>query len=100
MAWPGSAAIGAAAGTACLPGVPGPTPVPTAQRLPYCRQDREPQLLLDGVRSARVAYFGHGQWSDGWDGGVGRLPDAVALELELERYGHVRQVFVLPGGGA
>ena len=62
--------------------------------------DGEPHLLLDGVRSARVAYFGHGQWSDGWDGGVGRLPDAVALELELERYGHVRQVFVLPGGGA
>ena len=36
--------------------------------------DGEPHLLLDGVRSARVAYFGHGQWSDGWDGGVGRLP--------------------------
>lgn len=62
--------------------------------------DAEPQVLLEGVRSARVAFFGHGQWSDGWDGGVTRLPEAVALELDLERFGHLRQVFLLPEDGA
>ncbi len=57
----------------------------------------EPQVLLQGVRSATVLFHSHRQWSDGWAGGVGVLPDALLLELELDGIGAVRQLFLLPG---
>lgn len=59
-----------------------------------------PQVLLTGVRSASIAFHAQGRWNDGWIGGLDALPDALALELELERIGRVRQVFLLPGAGA
>lgn len=59
-----------------------------------------PQVLLTGVRSASILFHVQGRWNDGWIGGLDALPDALALELELERIGRVRQVFLLPGAGA
>ncbi|TDK28777.1 type II secretion system protein GspJ [Luteimonas aestuarii] len=56
-----------------------------------------PQVLLEGVRAGSLAFHVQGRWNDGWIGGQEALPDAVALELELEHYGRVRQVFLLPG---
>jgi general secretion pathway protein J len=60
----------------------------------------EPQLLLSGVRSARMAYRYRGQWNEGWPGGAGALPEAVALILEIDGLGQVEQRFLLPGAGA
>ncbi|WP_216818352.1 type II secretion system protein GspJ, partial [Xanthomonas citri] len=51
-----------------------------------------------GVRSAAVAFHYRAQWSDGWSGGLEALPDAIALELDLEHWGRVRQLFLLPEG--
>ena len=56
-----------------------------------------PQVLLDGVESVQATYYTRSAWSDGWGGGLDALPQAVALELELRDFGHVRQVFLLPG---
>lgn len=56
-----------------------------------------PQVLLDGVRAASVAFHAQGRWNDGWIGGLDALPDAVALDLDLDHVGRVRQVFLLPG---
>lgn len=60
--------------------------------------DGTPLVLLRGVRAARLFFFHYGQWSDGWSGSVEQLPKGVALELELDDYGSVRQVFLLPEG--
>lgn len=59
-----------------------------------------PQVLLDGVRAASLRIHAAGEWNDGWIGGVDALPEAVALELELEHFGRVRQVFLLPEAGS
>ncbi|QHG88203.1 type II secretion system minor pseudopilin GspJ [Xanthomonas sp. NCPPB 1638] len=59
-----------------------------------------PQVLLRGVRSVVVAFHYRAQWSDGWSGGLEALPDAISLELDLEQWGRVRQVFLLPEGRA
>lgn len=58
----------------------------------------EPQVVLSGVTSARLAYLDHGNWSDGWPGGALAMPQAVRLELEMDGIGHVTQLFLLPGG--
>lgn len=57
----------------------------------------EPQVVLEGVSAARLAYFDHGQWSDGWPGGATALPDAVRLELHVAGIGDATQLFLLPG---
>ncbi|CAD0308247.1 type II secretion system minor pseudopilin GspJ [Xanthomonas hortorum] len=57
-----------------------------------------PQVVLRGVRSAVVGFHYRAQWSDGWSGGLEALPDAISLELDLEQWGRVRQLFVLPEG--
>lgn len=59
-----------------------------------------PQVLMRGVRSAVVAFHYRAQWSDGWSGGLEALPDAISLELDLEQWGRVRQLFLLPEGRA
>lgn len=56
-----------------------------------------PQVLLTGVRSAKVEYRYRGQWLDGWPGGAEAMPQAVRLELELDDLGRIAQVFLLPG---
>ncbi|NIK40154.1 general secretion pathway protein J [Xanthomonas arboricola] len=55
-----------------------------------------PQVVLHGVRSAVVGFHYRAQWSDGWSGGLDALPDAISLELDLEQWGRVRQLFLLP----
>lgn len=57
-----------------------------------------PQVVLRGVRSAVVGFHYRAQWSDGWSGGLDALPDAISLELDLEQWGRVRQLFLLPEG--
>ncbi|PPU01483.1 type II secretion system minor pseudopilin GspJ [Xanthomonas arboricola] len=57
-----------------------------------------PQVVLRGVRAAVVGFHYRAQWSDGWSGGLDALPDAVSLELDLEQWGRVRQLFLLPEG--
>ena len=57
----------------------------------------DPQVVLRGVRSLRVAYHHRGQWSPAWPGGPASVPQAVELTLELDDLGELRQVFLLPG---
>ncbi len=59
-----------------------------------------PQVLLSGIRGARVAYRVRGAWNDGWPGGAAHLPAAIELGLELDGLGQVTQRFLLPGAGS
>lgn len=61
-------------------------------------QAEPPQVLLDGVEAATVAFRFQGQWMDGWQGSPEDLPEAVRLDLELADIGVVRQLFLLPEG--
>lgn len=56
------------------------------------------QTLLDGVQSASVSYFHRGQWLPGWPGARDQLPQAVRIDLTLEDYGALQQLFLVPGG--
>jgi general secretion pathway protein J len=56
-----------------------------------------PQVLLSGIRGARVMYLVRGAWNDGWPGGAEALPGAIEIDLELDAIGRVRQRFLLPG---
>lgn len=56
----------------------------------------EPQVLLTDIERVQVRYFDRHRWSDGWGGGITRLPRAVELDLQLRDLGRVRQVFLLP----
>jgi general secretion pathway protein J len=58
-----------------------------------------PQVLLTGIRDARVMYLVRGGWNDGWPGGAVDLPGAIELDLDLHAIGRVRQRFLLPGAG-
>jgi general secretion pathway protein J len=56
-----------------------------------------PQLLLEGVESARLEFYDFDQWSEGWTGAPNRpLPRAVRLTLVLEGRGNLAQSFLLP----
>lgn len=57
--------------------------------------------LLDGVRDLRVEYHGTGGWRPRWgeDGSdPAILPHAVRFSMELEGWGRVSRVMLLPGG--
>ncbi len=56
-----------------------------------------PQVLLTGVRQAGIRYRDQGYWSDGWTGTTQSVPDAIALELQLDGIGTLEQLFLLPG---
>ncbi len=56
------------------------------------------QTLLTGVASASVSYFDRGQWLPGWPGARDTLPQAIRIDLVLEDYGQVQQLFLVPGG--
>ena len=57
-----------------------------------------PQVLLTGVREARVAFMTQGQWIPTLPNGAHQpLPQAVRLELTLDDYGPLTQLFVVTG---
>ncbi|PKH71935.1 type II secretion system protein GspJ [Stenotrophomonas sp. Betaine-02u-21] len=56
----------------------------------------DPQVLLERVQSVRAWFYSYGAWSDGWIGGVGAMPSAVRIEVQLRDYGRITQIFVLP----
>lgn len=65
----------------------------------------EPQssLLIDEVRELRLRYLDRsGQWYERWpppgtpDANLGRLPRALELRLELDDWGELRRLFLLP----
>lgn len=56
-----------------------------------------PQVVIQGVRGARVLYRFQGEWMDGWPGGIDRVPEAVRLTLELDGIGRVEQAFLMQG---
>jgi len=58
------------------------------------------RVLLTGVVRADVSFMDQDQWSETWlSAGAlsGRAPQAVALDLELQGYGAVRQLFLVSG---
>ena len=58
----------------------------------------EPQVLLRGVRRAEVAFYSRGQWAPAWAGTPTQpLPQAIRLNLELEEFGAITQIVLLPG---
>jgi len=61
----------------------------------------EPQVLLRGVRSLEVAFYARGAWAPAWAPSADRpLPQAIRLRMELEDFGEVTQLVLLPDGGA
>jgi general secretion pathway protein J len=57
-----------------------------------------PQVLIDRVRSATVAFLWHGQWIETLPGSpVDALPQAVRLDMTIEGIGAVNQLFVVTG---
>jgi general secretion pathway protein J len=62
---------------------------------------RPPQVLLTGVREAEVGFLVGGQWLETLPNGAHQpLPQAVRLELILEDYGRISQLFVVTGEAA
>lgn len=60
-----------------------------------------PQVLLTGVREAKVAFRVGGQWLETLPNGAHQpLPQAVRLDLTLDDYGPLSQLFVVTGEAA
>lgn len=58
-----------------------------------------PQVLYRGVREARLVFMDDGAERPNWIGGVDDpLPDAVRLDLTLDGYGPVTQLFLVGAG--
>jgi general secretion pathway protein J len=58
------------------------------------------RVLLSGVSNVEVRFWSGGQWADRY--GTGRaeqtsLPDAVALDMDVEGFGHLTQLFLVRG---
>ncbi|WP_119681666.1 type II secretion system minor pseudopilin GspJ [Indioceanicola profundi] len=69
------------------------------------RPDPTPQtpvaetVLIEGVQGIALEFLAGSRWLDGWGGPAAagqaaRLPDAVALDLDLAGLGHIRQLFL------
>lgn len=59
------------------------------------------RVLLTGVRAVSLRFLWHGQWLEALPRGAHvDLPQAVRLELELESYGTVSQIFLVTGAAA
>jgi len=57
------------------------------------------QVLIDHVRTAKVAFLTRGEWLSAWiSSPAAPLPEAVRLDLDADSTGQVRQLFLLPGG--
>jgi len=74
-----------------------PRPDPTS-KTPETRQ-----VLLDGLGEVRLSYFVQEAWREGWrvpaDRG-GDPPAAVALEMEIDGIGRMRQLFLATGAAS
>jgi len=58
----------------------------------------EPQVLIDGVKTAEIAFYSRGEWRSTWTSGTGSaLPRAVRLQMDISGFGPVRQLFLVPG---
>jgi general secretion pathway protein J len=58
----------------------------------------EPQILLEGVRAAAVSFLWGDQWIETLPGGpIDPLPQAVRLDLEIDGFGAVTQLFLVTG---
>ncbi len=58
----------------------------------------DPQIVLAGIKSLAIDYRLQDQWNDGWAGGVGLLPQAMRLQLDIDGLGAMEWWFLLPGG--
>lgn len=60
----------------------------------------EPQVMLRGVRGLELAFYARGAWTPAWAPSPDRpLPQAVRLTMDLEAFGEVTQLVLLPDGG-
>lgn len=59
-----------------------------------------PQVLLTGVRQAGIRYREQGRWNEAWGSSIQAVPEAIALELQLDGVGTLEQLFLLPGVGS
>jgi general secretion pathway protein J len=56
-----------------------------------------PQILYEGVTSLQPTFLSRGAWTPTWLGDpLTQLPDAVRLDMELEGFGPIAQLFVVP----
>jgi len=53
--------------------------------------------LLDGVESFEMRFFDGKKWQKNWETKLA-LPQAVALNLELEDYGNIERIYLTSGG--
>lgn len=51
--------------------------------------------LLDGVVSLSARFFYQDEWLDSWDTEQA-LPESIALRLELEDFGEINRIYLLP----
>lgn len=59
----------------------------------------EPQVLIEGVEAAEVAFYSRGEWRSSWTSATGAaLPRAVRVQMDIKGFGPVRQLFLAPGG--
>ena len=74
------------------------------ERIAYSQLDgaspRQPATILSGVRSLRIRFRdAEGSWRDRWDNeDPFALPRAVELVVATQRYGEVRQLFLVSAG--
>lgn len=58
----------------------------------------EAQVLIDGVKTAEVAFYSRGEWRSTWTSATGgALPRAVRVQMDIKGFGPVRQLFLAPG---
>jgi general secretion pathway protein J len=55
----------------------------------------EPQVMIEGVEGAELAFYARRQWAPVWMGPG--LPEVVRLDLRLKGLGSVSQLFLTPG---
>ena len=55
----------------------------------------EPQVMIEGVEGAELAFYARRQWSPAWRGPG--LPEVVRLDLRLKGLGPISQLFLTPG---
>jgi general secretion pathway protein J len=57
------------------------------------------QTLMTGVSELNVSYSHRGQWLPGWPGARDELPQAVRIDVVLDDFGPIQQIFLVAGSG-